>query len=197
MTTKALKDVQKFIEESLGFLEISWIRIIFMALVILYIIGGIPLLTAEIVRIFHHPLIKVGIILLILYIGLKDIPLALLLALAFVLSLQMGYRYQMGAQIGASPTGLSAGAEAGVGDSKIALEAKLGNVEGMLGQKDEPQGGNYNRHSDCVQDCADGDLGRGSLDSPCKGVGVWEDSFNAQGLNCPLGFSGDKDGAPF
>jgi len=201
MTGKALKDVQKVVDKSLGFLEVAWLRVLLIVLVVLYIAGGIPMLTAEVAHIFHNPLVKVAFILLILYIGLKDIPLALLLALAFVLSLQMGYRYQLGAHAGVSPTGLEAGAEAGLGDNgdaKLALEAKLGSVEGMLGKKDdEPEGSNYNNYSDCVNDCADGDLGRGSLDSPCKGVGVWDEELNAQGLNCPLGYSGDKDGAPF
>lgn len=201
MTAKALKDVQKVVNESLGFLEVAWLRILIIVLLVLYIAGGIPMLTAEVASIFQHPLVKIGIILFILYIGLKDIPLALLLALAFVLSLQMGYRYQLGAHVGASPTGIAAGAEAGLGDNgdaKLALEAKVGNVEGMLGEKDDdPSGFNYNNYSDCVKECADGDLDSGALDSPCRGVGVWKDELNAQGLNCPLGFSGDKDGAPF
>lgn len=198
---KLLKQTQKLIEESLGFLDNAWVRVLLMVLVVLYVVGGVPLLTMDVARIFHNPLVKLGAVLLILYVGVKDIPLALLLALAFVLSLQMGYRYYVGAQLGAAASGLKAGAEAGVSDgeeAKVSVEARLGDVEGMMGDSNEkPEGYNYNEYSDCVKDCAENDLGSGDLDSPCKGVGVWKDELNAQGLNCPLGYSGEKDGAPF
>lgn len=201
------KNFQKIINDSLGFLDITWVRILIFVIIILYIVGAIPLLTADVASIFHSPLVKMLIIIFILYVGFKDIPLALLLALAFVLSIQIGYRYQLGAQIGASPTGITAGAKAGISEgddghgANIDVKAKLGenSIEGMIGDNgdDKPEGFNYNNYSDCVKDCAENDLGQGSLSSPCKGVGVWKEELNAQGLNCPLGFSGLKDGAPF
>jgi energy-converting hydrogenase Eha subunit A len=196
---KLLKQTQKLINDSLGFLDNTWVRVLLMVLVVLYVVGGVPLLTMDVARIFHNPLVKLGAVLLILYVGVKDIPLALLLALAFVLSLQMGYRYHVGAQLGAAASGLKAAAEAGVDGKEIAVQAKLGDVEGMMsGDDDEkPEGYNYNEYTDCVKDCAENDLGVGALDSPCKGVGVWKDELNAQGLNCPLGYSGEKEGAPF
>lgn len=199
--TNLLKQTQKIISDSLGFLDIIWVRLILIALLIIYIVGGVPMLTMDVARIFHNPLVKMGFVLLILYIGVKDIPLALLLALAFVLSLQMGYRFYLGgrADVGAGGAGISA--EAGVGgddNARISAEARVGSVEGMMGDgEDGTKGYNYNHYSDCVKDCAENDLGSGDLDSPCKGVGVWKDELNAQGLNCPLGYSGDKEGAPF
>lgn len=201
MANKVLKNLQKLVDESLGFLEVGWVRTLLIVLLIVYVAGGIPMLTAEVANIFHHPAVKVAFIVLILYVGLKDIPLALLLALAFVLSLQMGYRYQLGAHAGLSSEGAEAGVEAGLGndhEANVSLEAKLGNIEGMTDdQEDDVAGFNYNNYTDCVKDCADGDLDSGSLDSPCKGVGVWDKELNAQGLNCPLGYSGEKEGSPF
>ena len=198
-------NIQKMIDDSLGFLDNNWIRFTLIILIILYIAGGIPLITSDVAYIFHNPLVKIGFIILIIYIAFKDVPLALLLALAFVLSLQMGYRYQLGAQFGVSQTGISAGAKAGLGqldedDVNIELKGKIGqNIEGMHMEADHesPDGANYNHYFDCVKDCADGDINKGALDTPCKGVGVWKDELNAQGLNCPLGYSGGKDGAPF
>ncbi len=118
----------------------------------------------------------------------------------------MGYRYQLGAQLGVTPGGIQAGAKAGVmqedaDGAGVEFKAQLGgdSVEGMIGGDDpeNPDGFNYNHYFDCVKDCADGDIDRGALDTPCRGVGVWKEELNAQGLNCPLGFSGTKDGAPF
>jgi hypothetical protein len=192
------KEFKKFINESLGFLDIAWIRYLIMIILILYIIGAIPLFTEEIAEIFHNPLIKILFILLIIYIGFKDLVLAILLAIAFVLSLQVGYKFRFGTHFGISPQGVAAGAEAGINDdAKIELKAHLGdNVEGMK-SSESPDGYNYNNYFDCVKECADDDLGTGDLDSPCKGVGVWKKELNAQGLNCPLGYSGSKDGSPF
>lgn len=201
------KQFKKFIDESLGFLDIPLIRIIIIIFLILYIVGAIPLFTTEISDIFHNPIVKILFILLIIYVAFKDIPVALLLALAFILSLQTGYIFKAGAHLGASPQGIAAGAEAGIGDSndaKIELKAHIGDpssVEGMIGDKDDgqdnPDGYNYNNYFDCVKECAENDLDKGDLDTPCKGVGVWKKELNAQGLNCPLGYSGTKDGAPF
>lgn len=201
-----MKGFQKIINDSLGFLDNEWIRFTLIILVVLYIIGAIPMLTPDVAYIFHNPLVKLGFILLIIYVAFKDIPLALLLALAFVLSLQMGYRYHLGAQLGVSPMGIAAGAKAGIDQDDdtgagVELKAHLGEqqVEGMFGGKNDenPDGFNYNHYFDCVKECADGDMNTGALDTPCRGVGVWKDELNAQGLNCPLGFSGTKDGAPF
>ncbi len=209
---KVLKDAQKFVDDSLSFLDVMWVRVLLIVLVILYIAGGIPLLTSEVADIFQHPVVKILFVLLILYVGLKDIPLALLLALAFVLSLQMGYKYKLGAhlvagpakvgaQIGATDTGVGAAGHAVLGPASVAASAELGDsgVEAMTGGKDDeyPEGGNYNHYFDCVKDCAENDMNKGALDSPCRAVGVWKHEMNAQGLNCPLGYSGMKDGAPF
>jgi hypothetical protein len=208
---KFLKESQKFIQESLSFLDITWVRILLIVLLVLYIAAGIPLLTSEVAEIFQNPLVKILFVLFILYVGLKDIPLALLLALAFVLSLQMGYRFKLGGQLTAGPleagaqvdateSGIGVAGSAGLGPAQLEGSATLGesNVEAMTGQNnDEPDGGNYNQYFDCVKNCADNDLGQGSLDTPCKGVGVWKNELNAQGLNCPLGYSGKKEGAPF
>lgn len=190
---KGGKGFEKFIDESLGFLNITWVRIAIIIIIILYIAGVIPMFTEEVASIFHNPLVKILFILLIIYIGFKDIPIALLLALAFVISLQMGYRYQLGVSVG---PGVTAGVKAGIAEN---AEAGTPEVEQMVGHDkgDTPDGYNYNHYFDCVKECAENDLGKDGLDSPCTGVGVWKDEINAQGLNCPLGFSGEKTGSPF
>ena len=158
------KDTQKFISDSLAFLDIMWIRVIIIILLILYIVGVIPGLTGDVAIIFHNPLVKISFIILIIYVGFKDIPIAILLALAFILSLQMGYKYKLGAELGASPAGIMAGAHAGIhekDDDKAYIEVKAGigeadAVEGMMGDQHGviPDGGNYNNYFDCVKDCA-------------------------------------------
>lgn len=193
------------IKDSLGFLDNQYIRFTIIILIILYIVGGIPMLTYDVASIFQYPIIKLGFIIFIIYIAFKDIPLAILLAIAFILSLQMGYGFNLGGQFGLSQGGIQAGAKAGITQDNeqaagVELKANLGGdqIEGMFGGATEnPDGFNYNHYFDCVKDCADGDINRGALDTPCKGVGVWKEELNAQGLNCPLGYSGTKDGAPF
>ncbi len=210
---KMFKDTQKFVKNSLLFLDVMWIRILLIVLVVLYIAGGIPFLTSDVAEIFQNPIVKILFVLLILYIGFKDIPLALLLALAFVLSLQMGYKYRLGAQLAAGPleagatvgateAGLGAVGRATLGPAEVAGKVGLGETdleEPMVGDdgNEYPEGANYNNYFDCVKDCAENDLGKGALDSPCKAVGVWKEELNAQGLNCPLGYSGQKEGSPF
>jgi len=200
--------LDKFLKDSLSFLDNTWVRWFLVALVILYVVGVLPMLTGEVLSVFQNPLVKLVALVFIVYVALKDLPLALLLGLAFVLSLLVGYEYQFGLNLG---PGLSAGVSAGVaGDNgpsaSVGAQASTSGVHASvdaetfslgLGGSDDPEGGNFNKYSDCVKECAEGGVGSGPLDSPCKGVGVWKKEWNAQGLNCPLGYSGGKVGSPF
>jgi hypothetical protein len=54
----------------------------------------------------------------------------------------------------------------------------------------------YNASYDCVSNgnCAEDGKNRGCL---CTGVATWEDELNAQGLNYPMGYAGEQDGATY
>lgn len=196
MTSKLISDTGKFVKDSLGFLDNIYVRWFLIILVILYITGLAPLFTYDVIRIFQNPLVKLFFLLFILYIAVKDLPLALLLVIAFVVSMHFGYTYQVGAELGKDGAVFKAGV-VNTDDGKQ-FETIDGNVENLVGtEKTGPDGGNYNNYFDCVKECADGDINKGALDTPCKGVGVWKDELNAQGIDCPLGYSGSKVGSPF
>lgn len=191
-----MKGFEKYVGESLGFLDIPWIRWTLIIILILYIVGLIPMFTEEIITIFHNPIIKILIIVFILYIAAKDLPLALLIAVAFILSMHLGYKYDVGLSLG---PGIQAALGGGVAKpEKEDDENDEEGYENMTNPDDDiPEGGNYNQYFDCVKECVKDEVGKGALDTPCKGVGVWKQELNAQGLNCPLGFSGEKIGSPF
>ncbi len=60
-----MKGFQKMIQDSLSFLDNQFVRLTIIVLLILYIAGGIPLLTYEVASIFQNPLVKLGFVLLI------------------------------------------------------------------------------------------------------------------------------------
>lgn len=191
MTAQLVRDSTKFIKDSLSFLDNLYIRWFLIILVILYITGFAPMMTAEVSELFHTPVVKFLFLLFILYIAVKDFPLALLLVVALLVSMQMGYTYQAGVKVGKGGAVVEAGVVEADKEQPTGVEAMVGSAEAG------PDGGNYNQYFDCVKDCADGDIDKGALDTPCTGVGVWKDELNAQGLDCPLGFSGEKVGSPF
>ena len=188
-----MKGVEKFLAESLSFLDNFWVRVLLIALIIAYIVGVLPFLTSEVARVFHNPVVKVLVLVFIAYVAIKDLPLALLLGLAFVLSLFVGYQYQFGVSVGPGLSGSVRVGAGGDGGPSASFEAK---AEAFSTETDNPKGGNYNQYSDCTKECAEGTSG-GSLDTPCKGTGVWDNELNAQGLNCPSGYSGGRVGSPF
>lgn len=189
--------IEKLVKDSLSFLNVPWVRWALIVLVILYIAGLVPMFPHQVATVFQNPIVHLLFLLFIVYIALKDLPLALLLAIAFVVSLLMGFGVRAGASLGPG-----FGFQLGGGitrDSRDVAQAQIGaKVEPFLDQNgDIPHGGDYNRYFDCVKDCADGDVGTGSLSQPCDGVALWNPELNAQGLNCPLGYSGQKTGSPF
>ncbi len=197
---KAITDMTKFVEESLSFLDNLYIRTFLIVILILYIAGAVPMLTPEVSSIFNNALVKIIFVLVIIYIGTKDMPLALLLAIAYVLSVQMHTKSLTIMEMAEDMEEIEEAGEAGeTGTEQFSGEDVEQKLDYMFGDKGDqiPDGYNYNQYFDCVKDCAEGKTGEGPLDSPCKGVGAFEKELNAQGLNCPLGFSGLKDGSPF
>ena len=187
----------KFIEESLGFLDNMYVRFILIGLLILYAAGVVPMLTPEVSMIFDNPFVKVIFLLFVVYIAFKDLPLALLLGLVYVLSLQIHYRNT--AMYSMAEGGAEEGGEEGFENTEEE-EEENGETESMIGAREAdqgPEGYNFSDFYDCVQECGENDLNKGEMSSPCRGVGVWKDELNAQGLNCPLGNSGMKEGSPF
>jgi hypothetical protein len=183
-----MKVLQKFVNDSLSFLDNDWVRLALFLVVIFYIVGVLPMLTDDVLYFLDNPLVKLVVLVFIVYVALKDLPLALLLALAFVLSLVVGYKYNFGFHLG---PGLSAGVDlgarsghTGLPSASVKAEAEAFNNE----DGDKVVGGNYSHYNDCVKNCADGSTN--TLE--CKGVATWDDELNAQGLNCPGGYSGNK-----
>lgn len=181
--------VSKTLEKSLKFLEIPSIRWTLIILLVIYITGIVPLFNEQIAMIFHYSIVKLLILLFIIYIAFKDSLIALLLVIAFVLSLFMGYEYGFGFRLG---PGLRGGLQAQIPGLEGDIEARISG-EGFTDSQG-PEGGNYNKFDDCVKPCAEGIA---DLKSECKGMGVWKKEFNTQGLGCPPGFSGQRIGSPY
>lgn len=181
----------KYIKDSLSFLDNFYVKMFIIVFLILYIIGVAPNLTQDIAVIFDHPIVKVLFVILIAYIGFKDPSIAMLLAIAFILSLLMGYRFQFGFDLSKQGVGI----EAGISAEEAEKEAQhQQGAEGFMNDNSDTDGGNYNHYFDCVKA---NEEGTASQNPECQGVGYWNKELNTQGLNNPLGYSGTKVGAHY
>jgi hypothetical protein len=80
-------DFQNYVNESLDILDNQTIRIGLYIFLAIYILFVIPTLTPDVSYVFNNPFFQIFAIGLIIYIGVKDIFLAILLLIAYILSL--------------------------------------------------------------------------------------------------------------
>ncbi len=205
----AIKQTEKFIKKSLKFLDnvsIRWGIIIFL---VLYTVLVVPNFPSQVSRVFYNPLVQGVFLLAIIYVGVKDLGVALTLALAFVVSIFMARRGnlfrgpRMAIQTERAALGqvgslsgdiLRKGQEVAstVLGTDIAGTARelTGNIMDRGG--DEPEG--YNTTVNCFRACDDIIPLQGSQ---CTGTSVWGEPGDVQGLQCPeQGWASLPPGAP-
>ena len=177
-----LREANLFVDNSLNFLEIPSIRLILVVLLILYSTALVPRLTQNLNEIFNNVFVKILMLLVIVYLGHKDPVLALLVGIAFIMSLMQTNQPQFGNSIlnPSPPT------------SNQARE------ENYPLQVDEQQKITDPNNTLCLQQCANtGSMGTGNASNRCTPVAAFNNELNAQGLNCPMGNSGNMIGSIF
>ena len=192
---KLLKQTSKVVYDSLAFLENPLIRVILLAVVILYAAGVVPVLNATVSRILDNTVAKLIMLLVILYVSARDTTLALMLTVAFLLSLQVNARNQVNAAI---TEGMKASRdETDLESAPVAPTApeEPEEKEQMTNPSFNPTGSNT--PDSCL---TEGATCSGDLSNACTGLQAWGSENNAQGLDCGSvrGFSNnDYQGAPF
>ena len=169
---RLVREMNLFIDRSLNFLEIPTVRLILIVLLIIYSTALIPRLTQNLNEVFNNVFIKIAMLLVIVYLGHKDPVIALLVGIAFVMSIM---------QANPPPTNSGTGQEQNF----------------PLPKQEQQQITNPN-NTQCLQQCASGgSMGTGNPSNRCTPVAAFNNELNAQGLNCPMGNSGNMVGAVF
>ncbi len=201
-----IKDVTKLANNSLKFLENDIVRLVLIAVVVLYCAGVAPELNSAVSQLLDSTLAKLIMLLVILYVSAKDTTLALMLTIALLLSLQVNAKNQVNNAIAEGMKGAKHDAkhDAKENEAKEAKEAKEGKEENNIEKNNakdmeemtNPTGANT--PDSCLvggSRCSD------DLSNACTGVRVWGSENNAQGLDCNgvRGYSGNDydQGAPF
>ena len=81
-------DLSKLMRDSLKFLENKYVRNLLILILVLYCAAVLPALNREVTIIFNNLFFKLVVLVVIVYVGQKDMTLALLLTMALILSLQ-------------------------------------------------------------------------------------------------------------
>lgn len=185
-------------------------------LYLLVIVGAICLLVCksmpqELCNLSNNNIVRVLALLLVVYIGVKDVTLAVLLAIAFILLVRACGRTQMLGSAGGeyisnddmdntpAPENIFAEQAAmpspSVSEEEDAVYRQF--IESQV-ENNDVIGYNANETDECLQLCAnDGNLPSDQNNDQCSGVATWNNELNAQGLNCPLGDPSTPVGAPF
>lgn len=173
-----LADLSNAIKRSLSILDNHYVRLVIVVLLVLYSAGVAPQLNKDISDGLSNMWVRLVVLLVIMAVSVKDVALALLLAIAYVLTVHMA----------------SGGVEEGVDPAPEDLgeyEEVAPVHEGMDGTAPAPEGYNAGVKS-CLQNCADGESVPNDTSNPCSPVATWNNELNAQGMNCPMGYGGDE-----
>ena len=199
---KVLNQASKMVYKSLDFLETPLVRMALIAIVVLYAAGVAPNLSLEVSSLLSGMWAKLVMMLVILYISVRDPTLALMLTIALLLSLQVNARNQVN---GAIAEGM-ANAEDKDTKKKNEDDKKGKDADKDEGEADDKKeqmsnGGGAPTGANTAASCLEaGATCTGDLSNACTGVQVWGTENNAQGLSCGAvrGFSSnDYQGAPF
>ena len=179
---RLVREMNLFVDRSLNFLEIPSVRLILIVLLILYSTALVPRLTQNLNDIFNNVFVKIAMLLVIVYLGHKDPVLALLVGIAFVMSIMQSNQPRFGNNL-LNPL------------PPTSYKAK---EENYPLQVDEQQKITDPNNTQCLQQCANtGSMGTGNPGNRCTPVAAFNNEMNAQGLNCPMGNSGNMVGAVF
>lgn len=185
-------------------------------LYLLVIVGAICLLVCksmpqELCNLSNNNIVRVLAILLVVYIGVKDVTLAVLLAIAFILIVRACGQTQMFNSANSeyisnddmdnspAPENIFADQAAmpspSVSEEEDAVYRQF--IESQV-ENNDVIGYNSNETDECLQLCAtDGSLPSDQGNDQCSAVATWNNELNAQGLNCPMGDPSTPVGAPF
>lgn len=185
-------------------------------LYLLVIAGAICLLIGcslpqEICNLSNNNIVRVLAVLLVVYIGVKDLTLAVLLAISFILLVRACNHTQMFGSAGSgyvtsgdmdnspAPENIFADQAAmpspSVSEEEDAVYRQF--IESQV-ENNDVIGYNSNETDECLQLCAtDGSLPSDQGNDQCSAVATWNNELNAQGLNCPMGDPSTPVGAPF
>lgn len=197
MKDKSLEQISKMIENSLGFLENPLIRTPIIIILILFNSAVIPSVNIELAKIFNYPIVKLLMLLVILYVCVKDTAVAMLLAIALVISVQYGNNislftnYEDFAEEEPHPDHKE---ESHINDEDEDKHHENFTMNNKVPENDSEQPLGYNAKPNCIADCYSGDNKRSA---ECSPVSTFTNELNAQGLNCPSGYEGDSSGSPW
>ena len=179
--------LDRLVANSLKVLERPHVRLAVVALVVLYVANVLPRYSVVVNSLCAHPVVRVLALLAIMAVACKDVPLALLLAVAYVVSVQgkcMEHMEDMMEHI----VGASEEEDEPMGEIQINRgESAPVNTENFAVGDDGAGPAGANQTFNCATTCPgsqDGDLSH-----PCVGVAAMSPEANAQGLGtgCPVG----------
>lgn len=186
-----MNDLVKGIRRSLSLLDNHYVQLVLIVLLVAYSAGLAPQLNRDISAGLSNMWVRALVLLVIMYVSVKDVALAMLLAIAYVLTVHMS-----GGNVeGMDNAGPAAASEEEEGDATEGESSEpFAHVEeGMHGGNHSAPSGFNPGNKSCLQDCADGQiLPTGDVSDQCGGVATWNNESNAQGMNCPMGFGGDE-----
>lgn len=176
--------VQTAVKRSLRVLENNYVRLALVALLVLYSSGVVPELNYYVSLGLGNMWVRLLVLLLVMVVSTKDVPLALLLAVAYVLTVHMG-------------AGVSEGMAMPATEEEEREDLEHGDEEpvseGFDGQGAAPHGYNpVDGDQPCLNQCADGNQIGAAGNGNCDAAAAFEGESNAQGMNCPMGFGGNE-----
>lgn len=157
---------------------------------------------------FENIIVKIVFLVVIAFVGLYSPSVALFLAIALIVNLQMAQKKKIARDLDVLSTGNTSPkvkenmadysavqeGEQDAGPNMMMEEVQEMPVESFTNNNDAPAG--YNMDASCVQSCQDTDGNSEDLSGQCGVVKTWENQTSTQGLQCPPGYS-DSVGAPF
>lgn len=188
---KPMDDLVKGIRRSLSLLDNHYVQLVLIVLLVAYSAGFAPQLNRDLSAGLSNMYVRALLLLVIMYVSVKDVALAMLLAIAYVLTVHMSGGNVEGMESGSDASAPAPASEEDEPDADAEPFAPV--EEGMeSGAPSAPSGYNPGNQA-CVQDCANGQaLPAGDVSDQCGGVATWNNESNAQGMNCPMGFGGDE-----
>lgn len=175
---RLIREVSIFIDRSLDFLENPTIRFLIILILIVYITALVPMLNNNLNKVFNHIVVKLIMLITIVYLGTKDPLVALLLTIAFMMSLLETKYY---------------GNFDNVEINDYVPEVKEDKV--TTEQIRDEKGSNQD-DKQCTNECGqNGNMNGGN--EQCTPISAFNNELNAQGMNCPMGDGINLFGSPF
>jgi len=158
---------------------------------------------------FENIIVKIVFLVVIAFVGLYSPSVALFLAIALIVNLQMAQKKKIARDLDVLSTGnTSPKVKENMEDYSMGQEGEQESASNMMQEVQEVQEmpvesftnnaapAGYNMDASCVQSCQDTDGNSEDLSGQCGVVKTWENQTSTQGLQCPPGYS-DSVGAPF